>query len=97
MKRILIGGAVAALLAGGAGASFAAPGGGGPSFNGNNDYGLCKAWTNHNDDKGKDNPKPFQNLTPPEGYDTVEEYCAEVLAGTGEPGNSEHGKGKKNG
>lgn len=40
MKRLVIGGAIAALVAGGTGLSFA----GAPGPNGHNDYGLCKAF-----------------------------------------------------
>lgn len=87
MKRTIISAAVLALGLAGAGVSLADPGDGGPSFNGNNQYGLCTAWTNHQDEHGNDNPQPFQDLQPPDGYDSVEEYCAEVLGVDG-PGNS---------
>ena len=87
MKRLVIGGAIAAIIAGGAGASFAGEGGG-FGFNGNNDYGLCTAWT-HNGHAG-----PFADLQPPADYSgSIDQYCAEVLAGDGSPGNSEHGHG----
>ena len=95
MKRTIISAAVLALGLAGAGVSMADP-----YPNGNNDYGLCKAWTNHQDDNGNDNPRPFQEME--EAYDTAAgeegafaEFCQEVLAGDGSPGNSEHGQGKK--
>ena len=40
MRRLLVGGAAAALLAGGAGMALAA----GPGPNGHNNYGLCNAY-----------------------------------------------------
>jgi hypothetical protein len=93
MKRLVIGGAVAALIAGGAGISFADPGGGGGGgfgFNGNNNYGLCTAWLAH-DKNGGNQPGPFAGLTPPEGsgYDSdqIKEYCQDLVANSG-PGNS---------
>lgn len=98
MKRTIIAASVLALGIVGSGAALADPPG--PGFNGNNDYGLCKAYTNHNDEKGKDDPKPFdeETFTLPEGepydqYETVAEYCADLL-GQPEPGNSD-GKGNK--
>ncbi|MBK5306364.1 MAG: hypothetical protein JJD92_06715 [Frankiaceae bacterium] len=91
MKRTIIAAAVLALGAAGAGVSFADP-----YPNGNNDYGLCKAYTAHGDSQ----PKPFEEMATAweaanEGDETFAEFCATVLAGDGSPGNSEHGHGKK--
>jgi hypothetical protein len=105
VKRTIISAAVLALGLAGAGVSLADPGDGGFGFNGNNDYGLCTAFMNHNDGNGQDDAHagPFQDLQPPEeardaqgqAYDSTEEYCTDVLAGDGSPGNSEHGHGGK--
>lgn len=54
MKRLVIGGALVALLAGGAGASLADPG-----PNGHNNYGLCNAY-GHNG--GNNQGSAFQGL-----------------------------------
>lgn len=94
MKRLIIGTAAAALLAGGAGVSFA--GGGGPYPNGNNDFGLCTAWQAHEDHNPNGQPGPFAAMEA--AYDEANgdgawaDHCAEIL-GNAAPGNSEHGHG----
>jgi hypothetical protein len=56
MKRLVIGGAVAALIAGGAGMSFA----GQPGPNGHNNHGLCTAYF-----AGSDNGQAHKHQAPP--------------------------------
>lgn len=92
MKRLVIGGAVAALIAGGAGASFAS---GSPYPNGNNDYGLCTAYAAHDAHNPNGQPSPFVAMQ--QAYDAANgdgawaDFCKNTLAGDGAPGNSEHG------
>ena len=57
MKRLVIGGAVAALIAGGAGASFA----GAPGPNDHNNWGLCNAYA-HNGNGNSHGAAPFASL-----------------------------------
>jgi hypothetical protein len=87
VKRLVIGGAVAALLAGGAGMSFA----GQPGPNGHNNYGLCKAYFSgsENGQAHKHNSSAFAALeaaasdnddsTSPE--DDVAAFCEGVTPG----------------
>ncbi len=95
MKRLVIGGIAATLIAGGAGISFA--GQGGPSFNGNNDFGLCTAYFAQQAHNPNGVSGPFAAMQ--EAYDAAngdgsfEDYCQSVVDGDGSPGNSEHGHG----
>ena len=58
MKRLVIGGIAAALIAGGAGISFAD---GGPGPNDHNNWGLCNAYA-HNGGGNSHGAKPFTAL-----------------------------------
>lgn len=71
MKRLVLGGAIVALLAGGASVSVADPGPFGP-----NNWGLCNAYA-HNNSHAHQAP-PFEALeAAAEAEDqTVEEWCA---------------------
>ena len=97
MKRTIISAAVLALVAGGAGAAVA-----GPYPNGNNDYGLCMAYTKQSENRGGPNEKganqTFQDMAAEweektEGDETFAQYCSDLL-GQPAPGNSD-GKGNK--
>jgi hypothetical protein len=57
VKRLVIGGAIAALVAAGTGLSFA----GAPGPNGHNNWGLCNAYA-HNGGGNSHNAKPFAAL-----------------------------------
>lgn len=90
MKRLVISGAVAALIAGGAGLSFAD--GSGPSLNGNNNYGLCTAYEAQSAHNPNGPSAPFQQLA--QNYQnssstgqSFDDYCKQLL-GDGTPGNS---------
>jgi hypothetical protein len=103
VKRLVIGGAIAALIAGGAGMSFAA--GDGPGPNDNNNHGLCTAYF-----AGSENGQSHKHQAPPfvaleqaadeagdgDGTATPEEvvdYCAPFLTGNGN-GNGNNGNPK---
>jgi hypothetical protein len=81
VKRLVIGGAVAALIAGGAGMSFA----GAPGPNGHNDFGLCKAYFSGSQtgQDHKHSAPPFAALeqAASDNDQTVEEYGADVTPG----------------
>jgi hypothetical protein len=87
VKRLVIGGALAALIAGGAGMSFA----GAPGPNGHNDYGLCKAYfagsQNGQDHKHKAGPFAALAAAADDGDDNtspaedVAAYCEDVTPG----------------
>ena len=92
MKRLVIGGAIAALVAGGAGLSFA----GQPGPNDHNNHGLCTAYFagSQNGMDHKHQAGPFVQLeqdadaagnndgtTDPQ---EVVDYCAPYLAGNGQ-------------
>ena len=74
MKRLVVGGVAALLLAGGAGVSLAAPG-----PNGNNTYGLCTAYFagSETGQANKRKAPPFVALeeAAEEQNQTVEKYC----------------------
>ena len=73
MKRLVIGGAVAALIDGGAGASFA----GGPGPFGPNNWGLCNAYAHNNDHAHQAPPFAALEKAASDNDQTVEEWCAD--------------------
>lgn len=76
MKRLVIGGTLAAIVAGGAGAALAAPGPG----NGNNTFGLCTAWFSGSQtgQDHKHSAPPFAALqaAADAAHQSVADYCA---------------------
>ena len=103
MKRLIVGGAIAAILAGGAGVSLADPGPNDPPGNGHgNTYGLCNAY-GHNG--GNNQGQAFQGLQQAareadeaDGSDdyttTAEEVGAFCAERGGKPGGGKPGGGK---
>ena len=97
MKRLVIGGAVAALLAGGVGLSAA----GEPGPNGHNNWGLCNAYA-HNGQNN--NGVAFQRLEAvaheadeADGQNDYATAAEEVFAWCEENGQKPGNGGKKNG
>lgn len=89
-KKLLAVLAASAMLTGGTAAiAIAHPG----PHHGHNDFGLCTAWENNEQGRENGNAEdapPFQALqdeAEEQGYDSVEEFCADV----GHP--SENGRG----
>lgn len=93
MKRLVISSTIAALVAGGAGASFAA--GGGPSLNGNNNFGLCTAYLAQQAHRPGGPNQTFQDLANAYQNDSTNnpngqsflDYCTSLVQNSG-PGNS---------
>ena len=77
MKRLIIGGTLAAIVAGGAGFAFADPGPG----NGNNTFGLCTAYFagSQTGQDHKHQAPPFQALeaAATAANQSVADYCAQ--------------------
>jgi hypothetical protein len=95
VKRLVLGGALVALLAGGAGSAIAA--GGGPGPNGHNNYGLCNAY-GHNG--GNNHGRAFQELEraareadEADGQDNYTTTAEEVGAFCSDTGAHPGGKG----
>jgi hypothetical protein len=98
VKRLIIGGSIAALIAGGTGMSFA----GAPGPNGNNNHGLCTAYFagSATGQEHKHQAPPFVQLEKDadaagnnDGTTTPQEvvdYCAPYLTGNGN-GNGNNG------
>ena len=78
MKKLIAGAFVAVFLAGGATVATATPGPHGP-----NNFGLCTAWAaneNGRENGNAGNAPPFkalQDTAAEDGYETVEDWCAE--------------------
>lgn len=99
MRRQLIGGLLAATLAGSAGMALAASPN--PGLNDKNDHGLCTAWE-HASANGKGHGQPFLNMPSDVGdynqdgqtdSSDVDAYCGDLLQGNSQNG---HGNGNSN-
>ena len=72
MKRTVIAAAILALGAAGTGVSLADPG-----PNGNNDYGLCNAYSHNNDHAHKAPPFAALEKAAADANQSVAQWCAE--------------------
>jgi hypothetical protein len=91
VKRLVISSTIAALVAGGAGFAFAD---GGPSLNGNNNFGLCTAYEAQSAHNPNGPSAPFQQLADDYANSnngaSFSDYC-NALLNDGTPGNSTGG------